>query len=705
MKNHPILKKYLVLISILCVTVIVILVTRKTLIIPLLDTNPKIIFENTFQEKAVNLNLQSSPLKQNFETYDKIYKLSIRFGTYNRSNNTEIFIKILNFDTQEVIHQETINAEELLDNSFFTLELEDCGSNGKYNKYTLIIESNENDINNTVAVWFSDGETLYNSTLNPTMNMQLIGSSENEILDILYSVFSFCTLLSVCVYFTVKIFFRNKIDLFTPYILVFISLLPLFLYLVFSLSGQNVRTPLLDDLFMIWVFVTAFVLYKLFKCNKKVALVLLFSIIGILFVFIMPIYSPIDEAAHFAYISFIINKAQLPSLFDLIDDQTLAIVGQIPINTAINHEAVQPPFYYFVSATFSFLITNPVLRFYYIRLLGLLALLLNFFISMKTINLLKKHNVIKCNDLILTLFSTLLLLNPACLVRFTTISNECLAIILCSSLCYLFVVVIFEGINRNRMIFVTLLIGLSFLTKNTTLIYSVIVVLLFIYYKKFNYIFTFILGALIIISPWLINNYRVYGSLTGLAEHIKFVLPIVNPSYSYVNVISDTFSIFKSYFIAQEIYHGNFLAMLVNFINVALVILLIFYFIKSYKIIVQILKNKFRFSHDFDEKITILVLACTLLVFMNIFSLVYSSSNLRVSVLIGRYLYITSLPLLILVILGFMKCNNNNLVIIVKCVITIYLSCSILTSFCRSIDSNLLLKKYYEEAVEEFNVS
>lgn len=271
---------------------------------------------------------------------------------------------------------------------------------------------------------------------------------------------------------------------------------------------------------------------------------------GILTIIKFPIWSPIDEGAHFNYIQIINEKKRLPILGkDFTSNEVFSIAEKIyPKRSSIepekfnpeehnlsiqSYEAFQPPLYYLITSPIYSISDNHINKIFWLRSFDFIIYLSSIFLSFVLINLIfTKGKSINAKIFVLNFF-----LLPGLIVRNVTISNSVLEI----PLVLLFLIFIYKHNKKEKVIFLYLqglIMGLMILTKNT-LAYMAPVWLLYllIFFKKSNFskkvflhcLLTGVL-SLMISSPWFIFNIKNYGSLTSNKLATEMQKYVVNPN-------------------------------------------------------------------------------------------------------------------------------------------------------------------------------
>lgn len=440
---------------------------------------------------------------------------------------------------------------------------------------------------------------------------------------------------------------------------IFSSMLILEVFIVLYLFYNNLTNSYEQfniSIFTYWAMtiIGACLIYCMSKNEKRSKLaIVLFLFIGIILVLTRRQYSPIDEAAHFDYINYIIKNHKLPTLNGVLDANALSSVftQNIPGNV-MNHEAVQPPLYYLFMALLTFFIKNLTVRLMLIRFIGLGCLIIIYIFTAKTVKLLQKHNYIKSVGKEINLIIFLMIFNPGIIVRFSFISNEHLTALLSNVLIYYILKIILEGLNPKLYWACNIMLGALILTKNTAVFFIGIMILTLIYYKKIKEIIITFGVICLAIFPWFIFNYKIYGALTGIKKHIEFVLPIVNPQKLPIDVINGVSGVFDSYFIQEYPLSGLGL-MLAHLIGLFLVSIIIIYLGTVLKNGFVIYKNKMKFLYDENEKNIIVTMLFTLSIVFNIMILVFGTITTKTGIIIGRYMYISSIPVICIILHTF----------------------------------------------------
>ncbi len=250
-----------------------------------------------------------------------------------------------------------------------------------------------------------------------------------------------------------------------------------------------------------------------------------------------------DEGSHLDFVNHIITYKELPVVSDLTDAGKLN-AGNYSIDSIYplkNYEAVQAPLYYLVLVPFGWLIKNMPMRVRMLRLLTLAMVLAGIYVTKKTFDLLKEWGLYREGEgeVFLRMVSLLTVFCPGYLIRGTRLSNEALLCLLIPMLLYVGLKCLKEGYSsRAYWVMSAICLG-CFMTKNTAIFVYAVIGIIALIQGKFKKAILPVLAGVPVTIPWLIFNYRAYGHLTGMAEHIEFVKPIVNPTDAGIDVFDE----------------------------------------------------------------------------------------------------------------------------------------------------------------------
>ena len=426
--------------------------------------------------------------------------------------------------------------------------------------------------------------------------------------------------------------------------IVFFSIFTIFLLYIYIISGNNIIvSKLIYYIFVLILFLLSVLGYKAFKLDSIYLFIISFGLIAI---FAIPYFSPIDEGAHFEYIHAINQEKTLPLINTTMDTDYLHSLTDknVPGEGTIRYEAFQPPLYYLIATAIMSLPPDSVqVDFFSLRFLGLISMVVTYVFLKKTYLLLTHANVLKRRDKLFYSLSFLLTISPSFVTRMITLSNEHLAVLLCSILSYLtFKIFINRKFNINMTTLLSILTGAALLTKITTFFIPLIITFVFIINKQNKHALFYVFLLAMIFSPWIGYNLYHYNSLTASYEHINFVLQIVNPANTSKGLIYALDAIpqfLNSIFLPQEYLSPDY--PLVQYITSFLSIIILFsILICMYLITKLILKRK---------SIVKLYFLFLFPILSNIAFLVISTKLTKVDVLIGRYLYINLIQLVLVI--------------------------------------------------------
>lgn len=444
-----------------------------------------------------------------------------------------------------------------------------------------------------------------------------------------------------------------------------------------------------------------FLVPLIYFCIKNEKLFYFFVLIlGFLIVFLNTPYSPIDEAAHFDYINYIIEYHNIPHLGLNINVNILSKLTTNGIPQMENHEFVQPPLFYIITALFSGWIKNITYRFYFIRLFNVIYLLIVCHYVIKIKNLfLSNYNIPNYN---LNSILLLLIMNPGIITRIITISNESLLIVLSTIICYYFFKYIYG--NKVSKFLVTILCISAFLTKITGIVFIILWIFILFYQKKIkDLIFNSVMWV-IGVSPWIIFNLINYGKITGNSIHINIVKPIVNPNNTNLTISSfllETKNIILTFFLPQE--ESNTSDPLYSLIIFWGVLLIIFYLIFLYNVIkkclAKIIRKRDIFCLNKETILQIVVFSC---IIGNTLACLIATVKEDVALTVGRYWYMSIASIFLIILFLFIMFNDSLLIkvfLILSVIIFSFSWCSILFSYLLNIDI-----PYKREYKIDFNV-
>jgi len=262
-----------------------------------------------------------------------------------------------------------------------------------------------------------------------------------------------------------------------------------------------------------------------------------------------PLWSTVDEGAHFDNIAYIAEHHSLPVLGkSFATEQELAISqGIYPRHTTtiaardglsgLDYEAFQPPLYYLVATPFFFLNGNFHSKAIILRFLGLALLL----VAIALFARLSRH-VLKKRWRLGLAAGLVVFLMPGIVVRMVTISNECLAVpVAIAAATELWIAL--ERRSSRRLIPAGALVSAGVLTDLylADLVPVFLAVAVVILWRsrtaqELVRVATAAAVGVVIALPWFIFNLVEYHALTGSAVAKAEQLSTVNPHHLHFTV-------------------------------------------------------------------------------------------------------------------------------------------------------------------------
>jgi hypothetical protein len=393
---------------------------------------------------------------------------------------------------------------------------------------------------------------------------------------------------------------------------------------------------------------------------------LLLLFLGLRIVFKFPIWSPIDEGAHFNYVQFVSENKRLPILSkDMASWQVLSIAeGIYPQKTTTDpatiglggylYEAFQPPLYYLVSIP-AFILGGSDFyhKIFTLRVQDLAILLASLVLCWKLATQLftdeRKKKIFR-------IASILFLMMPGILLRSITISNAVLELALAAVFFYLLIV-------REDMVWSAVTLGLLLLSRFTSIfLYGAfgLVLAAKLLAKtaiekgiRPKSVLRLLLPAaipLLILAPWFAFNCSHYGSLTANELSKAMQNGIVNPdstNYTLKDLIPMSNTMMDTFILPEEWgIHGHvfiqwgawFFKVLLVFLvlPVSMVVVLAKLIRERKQALLKIWENNKR------------PIVCVTWILLNIIMLFAIILREDWPVRLGRYIYASILPLIYL---------------------------------------------------------
>ncbi len=430
-----------------------------------------------------------------------------------------------------------------------------------------------------------------------------------------------------------KIF--SILKLISPYIVI------LALMIIQLFSGEHSVFVFSTTSKAILILLSAVMVFQLIKEGEIKYKWLYLIPIFLIYVFVNPPYSPIDEAAHYDYVEYIKTNMELPVMGELFNSSLLYEVGKINIPSHFNHEFFQPPGYYILGAFLAMFSPSVTFDFYMLRVLGFLMLLMVVRTSKKNYEQLMDNRLCTRNDNLYYALSYGVLFTSGILLRMTTVSNEHLAVLLCSISYFYMVKYLLGDSKKSTVVIISIVASFAILAKVTTFIYIVVFALICLLKKEYKSFFISSGICLLIVGPWVGFNMVNYHSITATAMHLEMVTPIVNPSNINLGsnyLIESIPTLMNTFWLPQETPYDLMIGMIINVATVGIIISC-YYAVK--RLFVERLKPMTN-----GNQVTVVSI---LLIILNIALLSLGTLTTDVGVMIGRYMYVNVLPIIYIV--------------------------------------------------------
>lgn len=341
--------------------------------------------------------------------------------------------------------------------------------------------------------------------------------------------------------------------------------------------------------------------------------------LGCVLIVMNPIFSPIDEEAHYRVIEFIANEHALPNM--VIDPWF--------------YESVQPPLYYVLMALpfrlFSWDLHLQILALRGLGVCMLLGVLGACFAMEPVLRRILPNFPVKCYRALFLFFC----FSPGVLTRFSTISNEPLAVLF-SILCFYWILRMFaDGVTGRSWLFCTIFLVAAVMTKITTLFWFAPLFCLLLWQKKLKFFFASIGIVFAALVPWFISNYRVYGALTGMGEHAKFIGGV--DGVQTKDVWLHTYRMFITLFLSPEAQVSSSPRTGVYAASILATFFGILFLLYGAYLAVRFLIGLFQKNEVLSTKKIILIIACAAFV-GNLSTIYYGSFSSGINLINGRYL-------------------------------------------------------------------
>ncbi len=277
------------------------------------------------------------------------------------------------------------------------------------------------------------------------------------------------------------------------------------------------------------------------------------TVFGIMTVSRFPVWSPIDEGAHYAYVQEIAQHGRLPVLGKTYTSQAVLAITHhanpahfyIDPTTqglgGLSYEAFQPPLYYAIAAPVFDAVPGYMNKVYALRAFDLLLLLLAAVLALRLCRAVVPRHWRVVAPLVLSMF-----LLPGVVVRSVTISDEALEL----PIALLFTVTFLWAWSRpsaRRVAAVGAVLAACVLTQVLLLCLApLFLAALWRWWRHNRYSFAdagflgsaaVLIGLpLVLVGPWLAFNEVHYHALTASQLAVKLQTPIVNPKHVHFSV-------------------------------------------------------------------------------------------------------------------------------------------------------------------------
>ncbi|MFM9328690.1 ArnT family glycosyltransferase [Paenibacillus mesotrionivorans] len=425
------------------------------------------------------------------------------------------------------------------------------------------------------------------------------------------------------------------------------SFILIFIYLLLSLYDSNINYLILASAIFLFGITQC-----LMKTDMKMIIIFLLLIASVYFIFI-PSFSPVDEDAHFDYIMHIVRHRDIPTLFDKIDldyiSQTSNLINA-PTGT-IQYEAVHPPLYYLMAAVIALFSSHVTVSFYMIRMLGLICFGLTIYLIIKSYKELVEQKVVSENAPLFYGILILFFMSPGIITRMITISNEHLAVLLCTGI-FAFWIKFHFNKRFVHLISFSVLTGMVIITKLTTIFIAAVILLYLLTMdtalkKKVKMMVIFSTICILILAPWILFNLHQYHAFTATKLHVEFVRGLLpSQDLNLGSILQYTTDFLMTYWSPQEVIPRKD-----PFLFFALTLVVFFFWVLMYAF-----SKCFSGIQDIIYGKSLSIQTFFSIVFLcNIAMLVLGTYSTNISVMIGRYLYISILPIVFLTYLFITK--------------------------------------------------
>lgn len=465
---------------------------------------------------------------------------------------------------------------------------------------------------------------------------------------------------------TINVHIRSKVPLYSNMLLLIFCIISLFYYISYIYQGIIGSSTLEKYLVtnpqrIICGFLLGMIVLMLYRLFKFKAIYPILFAAGSIYIFSFPYFTVVDETYHYAYVDYIANNYRIPLVHELVPNRVFAVAQHVfPSPSATDssqlgtsgviYEAFQPPLYYFIAAiVYKLSFGKLAFSVYLIKYLGLFLLLSTVFIVKKIYEFAIEKRFIRANDFVLFAVILLFSLTPGYMLRMLTISNVNLLPALGALHLYFILKYSFEeSIQYRYHIIIMALLTSGMVLTQITAVYLIPLTMLFVFWKKdIRHAIYFSLTVGAIIAPWFVFNYIYYGESTAsniVMEMQKIGVNPNNDTYGLWYVATNIPRMASFFWNPQE---GGFpdqpLYMMMEFITVLILIAIVSALFSHIKKVIS------------KKESSIFLVFCSTAIIANILIVFYITISQSWDILIGRYLYMSTGELAILL---FVYINN-----------------------------------------------
>lgn len=423
----------------------------------------------------------------------------------------------------------------------------------------------------------------------------------------------------------------------------------------------------------IWiVLVSGIIALLVIKSNgiNGISTIVIVAVLGGIWASVLPVYNPADEGGYFNVIEYLNENGHMPLITEKMDtSKLLDDVGKLNYtSTGTMYEAVHPPVYAMLMSLVTRWFSDSYIRFWICRYCGVLILVLIALVGSSFLKYCRKKDMLDSEDeKIYQLILVLLLCLPGVLTRFGTISNEGLAVLGVSLCLYQYIMLLFENVSVKRILLVSITSVLTILTKTTTAFIVVLLMIILLYLKKYKELVCCLFMEAVGIAPWLLYNYRNYHSLTGIKLHLDYVLPAINPTGRSIDIVEEMWRLLKFFFYPADGQRNNAVEGITWFGSLLFLSVFIIILFNALTSVWYYIKDKgVCFLYTLEEKKLFVNFVFCLCILGNVMILMLGTISTKVSVLGGRYLYLSVIPIVYLATINLRKIIKKKVIIAIS---------------------------------------